>query len=823
MKFYTNVQSFGDEILVRAYHEDKRVVFREKWHPTLFIPSATETPYRTLNGSYVDKIQPGTISECREFISQYKDTPGFDVYGYTEYSHQFIGKEYDKCEYDFSKIRIITLDIETECEYGFPDVNETREKVNVITLKDSETGLICSLGLGKFYTPRKDVIYLSFDNEKELLAKFMEVFIEISPDIVTGWNVKFFDMAYLCRRIMKLFDEKTIRQLSPFKFVKEKQVTMFGRPHWHYSIFGVSTIDYMDLYKKFTYQNQESYKLNHIAQVEVGMEKLDHSEFATMKEFYAKDFQKFVDYNIHDVELVDKLEGKLKLIELIVQMAYDAGICYEEAFSQVRTWDALIYNHLRRKNIVVPPKMFSKKREGYSGGFVKKPIVGMHDWVVSFDLNSLYPHLIMQYNISPETVSSDSPMFSCEIEELLAEKGVPDLKSKNISMAANSTFYTRDFQGFLPELMQRMYDDRVRYKDLMQDAQRENSTELIAKYNTIQMARKISLNSAYGALGNEHFRYFDVSQAEAITKSGQLSIRWIERDINKYLNRLLDTDNHDYVVAADTDSVYLRLGGLVDKFLVGVDKKENIVNALDKFCQEKLQHVIDDSYKNLAVYLNAYEQKMFMSREVIADRAVWQAKKRYILNVWDQEGYRYEEPKLKVMGIEAVKSSTPEMARDTMKTAFSIILNQEEQDLQNFVSSFRETWKTFSVDQVAFPRSVNGLKKYFCPVAGYQKGTPIQVKACLLYNSLLTDKGLDEKYPIVQDGEKIKFVYLKEPNPVKDRVIGMVSEFPYEFELDRYVDYETQLQKTFLDPLNSVLSAIGWEYEKSSSLEDFFG
>ena len=820
MKFYTNVQGFGDDILVRAIHDGERITFRDKWEPTLFVPANKPTKYRTLDGKYVDKVKPGRISDCREFCDLYKDTEGFDVYGYTEYPHQFIGSEYDNCEYDFSKIRILTIDIETECEGGFPDVDRVEERVNVITMKDSLTGMICSIGLGDFTTKRKDVLYLSYYNESDLLLKFIEVFKEIAPDIVTGWNVKFFDMAYLCRRIQKLFGQEEMRKLSPFNFVKEKTITMYGRPHWHYSLFGVSTIDYMDLYKKFTYTNQESYKLDHIAMVEVGMKKLDYSEHATIKEFYTKDFQKFVEYNIHDVEIVDKLEGKLKLIELIVQMAYDAGINYEEAFSQVRTWDALIYNHLRRKNIVIPPKKFTKKSEGYAGGYVKSPKVGMHDWVVSFDLNSLYPHLIMQYNISPETIVHDVPKYFGEIEDLLREEELPQTE---YSMAGNGTFYRKDKQGFLGELMQKMYDDRVESKTLMQQAQKDGDKELVAKYNTIQMARKISLNSAYGALGNEYFRYFAIEQAEAITKSGQLSIRWIERDLNKYLNSVLETEGIDYVVAADTDSVYITLGDLVSRFLGSVEDKNKIVDMLDKICEEKIQVEIDKSYQKLADYMNAYQQKMIMAREVIADRALWQAKKRYIMNVWDQEGYRYEEPKLKVMGIEAVKSSTPEMARDTMKTAFGIILNKGEEDLQSFVSEFRDEWKTYTVDQVAFPRSVNGLKKYTCPVHGYQKGTPIQVKAGLLYNSLLKEMNLSEKYPIIQDGEKIKFVYLKEPNPIKDRVMGMVSEFPSEFSLEEFVDYETQLQKTFLDPLDGVLSAIGWKYEKSASLEDFFG
>ena len=824
-KFYTNIHNIGSKILVRTIEDGERIQFEEEFNPTLFIRTDQPTKFRTLDGVAVDSIKPGTIKDCHEFINTYKGTD-FPVYGYREWTHQYISKEFEDCEWDIEKIRVCTLDIETESENGFPDTREANERVNVITLKDSLTNQIYSFGLGKHRVTKDNVKYLECETEKELLEKFHELFRVLKPDVVTGWNVKFFDMAYLIRRMENLFGKPFTRKLSPFGFMKEKNIKVHGREQLAYIVFGVATLDYMDLYKKYTYTQQEKYTLDHIAFTELGDRKLSYD--GTMKDHYTNDFDNWVAYNIQDVELVDRLDDKLKLIELICQMSYDAGINYEEAFSQVRTWDALIFNHLRKRNIVIPPLNETIKSEKYPGGYVKDiPEKGISaDWIVSFDLNSLYPHLIMQYNISPETLREDLPQFTTQsdhpVTEMLDGVLLPDLdKHDDIVMAASGYMFSGKVRGFLPELMEKMYDERVDAKDKMMESIKNNRTQDIAKFNTIQMARKIALNSAYGALGNQYFRYFDLRLCTSITLSGQLSIQWIERKINKYLNGLLDTEDKDYVVAVDTDAVYVTLGDLVSKLFDDDTESNVIIDFLDKACRDKIEPYIDECFEELADYMNAYQQKMIMKREVIAEKGVWTAKKRYVLNVWDNEGVRYEEPKIKIMGIEAVRSSTPATCREKILDSMSIIMNGTEDELMEYVSEFREEWKDLAVEDIAFPRSVNGLSKYFCPKDGYQKGTPIQVKGCLIYNRLLKrDKLVD--YPIIRDGEKIRFTYLKEPNPVGDKVIGMLTELPIEFGLKKYIDYDLQFEKAYLDPLKSVLSVIGWNYEKQTSLEDFF-
>ena len=819
--FYTNIQVIGDEMLVRAIMDGKRENYREEFYPTLFCPTKNQTKFKTLAGKSIDKIQPGTITDCRKEISKWKKSYNIDLYGSTDWVCQYIGKEFDKCEYDLTKVRVMNIDIECGSESGFPTVRDAKEELVAITFKDSETDKYVTLGCGNYVNTRDDVFYVKCTDEVSLIRKFTEIYKSIEPDVITGWNTKWFDLPYLIRRINNVLGSSASKFLSPWGLVKEKVDKWMGREHIVYHISGVSQLDYFLLYKKFTYTNQERYTLEHIADVELGEGKLSYKEYGNLHNLYKEDYQKFIDYNLKDVELVDKLDDKLKLINLICTMAYDAGTNYEDVLGQTRFWDAFIYHHLRRKNIVIPPKkQVEKKEREYEGAYVKDPLVGLHDWVVSFDLNSLYPHLIMQYNISPETFLNDRPRFFVDVDELMKGK-TPLPEQTDACMAGNGYFFSTKEKGFLPELMEEMYNDRVKYKDLMFNAIKSGDTANVAQYNTIQMAKKISLNSAYGAIGSEYFRYYDLRQAEAITKSGQLAIRWIERKMNEYLNKILNTDGKDYVIASDTDSIYVTMGDLVEK-VMGESPKEKIVDFIDKICSEKIEPFIDKCYDELAEYMNSYRQKMIMKREVIAEKGIWTSKKRYVLNVWDNEGVRNDEPKIKIMGIEAVRSSTPQSCRDKILESMKIILNGTESELIDYVEDFKKSFKSLPAEEISFPRTVNGLTKYFDPVLGYIKGTPIQVKGSLIYNRILNDKQLSRNYESIKEGEKIKYTYLKEPNPARDKVIAFVNTLPEEFGLDKYIDYDLQFEKSYIDPIKTVTDVIGWNHERVTTLEIFF-
>ena len=830
MRFYTNVQMVGNEFLVRGYENGQSVIFREKYQPTLFVKSNKNSKYKTLEGENVEPIQPGTIRDCREFYSKYKDIDNFKIYGNDRYVYQYISDKYpeDEIKFDIKKINLVTLDIEVASENGFPDTESCSEEILSISVQNYSTKNILTWGRKPYTSKKKNVKYIHCSTEYELLSSFLIFWVNYPPEIVTGWNIQLYDIPYICGRLEKVLGEKEMKTFSPWGLVTKGELIISGRKNVVYDVGGLTQLDYLELYRKFTYKAQESYRLDYIAEVELGQKKLDHSEFDTFKDFYTKNWEKFIDYNIIDVELVDRLEDKMKLIELALTMAYDAKVNYADVFYQVRMWDTIIYNYLKKRNIVIPQKDRSEKNEKYAGAYVKEPIPGKYDYVVSFDLNSLYPHLMMQFNISPETLVDDRHP-TVNVEKIL-KKELSFENYKDYSICPNGAMYRKDFRGFLPELMEKMYEERKIFKRKMLEAKQQyeetptkDLEKEIARCNNIQMAKKISLNSAYGSVGNQYFRYYKLSNAEAITLSGQVAIRWIENKMNQYLNKILNTENNDYVIASDTDSIYLNLGPLVYKFFNDKTKDINdIVEILDKICKDQFEPFIESSYDELAEYVNAYEQKMQMKRENIADGGIWTAKKRYILNVWDSEGVRYEKPKLKMMGIEAVKSSTPAPCRKMIQNALELMMNGNEEDIINYIEKSRSDFYKLSPEEIAFPRTVSDVNKHKSSSTIYNKGTPIHARGALLFNHYIKEKKLTNKYSLINNGEKIKYCYLKKPNPIYENVISFIQDFPKELGIDRYIDYDLQFEKSFLEPLKSILDAIGWKTEKKVSLEDFF-
>ena len=829
MSFYTNVNLIGNNLLYIGYENGQRIQRKFKFSPTLYVVSNQITEYKTLDGRYAKPIRFDTVGQARDFKDKYKDVENFEVHGYDRFLYQYISEEFsNEVDYDIKTLKITSLDIEVACENGFPNVRECAEQLLAITVQDYQTRKLKVFATRDYHNTRKDVDFIYCDDEKHLLQCFLAYWQTDFPDVLTGWNVELYDVPYICGRLERLFGEKELKMMSPWGMVKSEEIEIKGRTNILYNLMGINVLDYMDLYKKFTYTNQESYRLDHIAFVELGQKKLDHSEYENFKDFYTKDWQKFIDYNIKDVELVLQLEDKMKLLELAVALAYDAKVNLKDVYYQVRMWDTLIYNFLKERNIVVPPAKRSNKDEKYAGAYVKEPIPGKYEWVVSFDLNSLYPHLIMQYNISPETLW-ESRHPSANVERLLNQT---DKIDPQFATCANGAQYRKDIHGFLPEMMQKIYDERVQSKKLMLMAKQEyekaptkDLEKSISKYNNIQMARKIQLNSAYGAIGNQYFRYYNLRNAEAITLSGQVSIRWIENKVNGYLNKLLNSNEKDYVIASDTDSIYICLDDLVTK--VYGDKEvsqEKVVDFLDKACKEKIEPFIDRSYTELAEYTNAYEQKMFMKRENIAARGIWTAKKRYILNVWDSEGVRYNQPKLKMMGIEAVKSSTPMPCRKAIKDALNIMMTGEQDELIKFIDGFKKEFYSLPPEDIAFPRSVNGLRKFKSDTDVYSKGCPLHVRGSLLYNFYVSKKKLENKYPLIQEGEKIKYIYLKvgRTNYTGENVLSFLNTFPRELGLEECLDRKAQFQKSFLDPLQIITNVIGWDTEKKSSLEFLF-
>lgn len=835
--FYTNVFQRGDRIYYRGYDLGLRVKNIDYYKPYMFLHSPTPSEYKTLDGRFVKKIEFDGIKDAKEFIKNYEDVDNFEIFGLTNFTYTYIYDKFKKdIDYDPKIIRVGMIDIEVAADEGFPSIERADKPITAISIRYKKRNYV--FGCRPFKTDDPKTFYMECSDEVELLQQFLQCWETMDLDIVSGWNIEMFDIPYIYNRICNLLGEASAKRLSPWKIVDRREIIrgkstsnsgkdIESRIDVIYDIAGISSLDYLQLYKKFSFSNQESYKLDYIAQVELGEKKVDYSDYGSLLELYKKNFQKFIEYNIHDSILVERLDDKLKLIEQVMALAYDAKVNYNDTMTTVRPWDVIIHNYLMSENTVIPMQKRNRMTQSLVGGYVKEPKLGLSKWVVSFDLNSLYPHLIMQYNISPETFSGRLGSFP-SIDRLIEGESAPD---DGFSYTANGCKYVKDRQGFLPKLMEMMYEDRSNYKKLMIEAKKRyeqtkssEDEKLIARYHNMQMAKKIQLNSAYGALGNEYFRWFSFNNAEAITTSGQLSIRWIERKINEFMNKILKTKDVDYVIASDTDSIYVTMESMVDKAFGDTEDAKNevkIVKAIDKFCEEKIQPNLDKWYQQLADKMNAYSQKMKMKRETIANKGIWKAKKMYILNAWNVEGVQYDQPKLKMQGIEAVRSSTPYACRENIKKALGIIMNEEETVLQKFISDFKSEFTQMPFESVAFPRGVKNMAKYSDASSIYIKGTPIHVKGALIFNDLIKKHGLKNIQPIT-DGDKIKFAYLKVPNPTYGTVIATPDVLPKEFNLDKYIDRDTQFEKTFLEPIKSITDVIGWRTEKINTIEDFF-
>jgi len=842
--FYTNVQSFGNSILYRGIRDGQVVREKVDYSPSLYLPSRKNPQgvYSSLDGLPLDQKVFGDLRAARDYIKQFDGVPGSPViYGQTRFEYAYIAEQHrGMVDYDYDKVQIAVIDIEVGSENGFPDPYKANEPITAICIKFlNQTPFVFACGE---YEVQGNEVYVRCKDEYSLCKQFMAFWKDKYPDIITGWNTKFFDIPYLINRFRKILGEPETKKLSPWNFISERKTIINGREMIAYGLLGVESLDYIELYKWYAPggKSQESYRLDAIAQVELGEGKISYDEYDNLHSLYRLNFQKFIEYNIKDVELIIKLEDKLKLLELAVTLAYDTKTNFEDVFAQTRMWDSLTYAYLYEKNIIVPPRITKHKDGMFEGAYVKEVQVGKHDWVASFDLNSLYPHLMMQYNISPETLIEpedytdemrDILEQGVDVNKMLAKK-VDLTRLKGATLTPNSQFFSTVKQGFLPKMMEEMYTDRKKFKNMMLAAKQEYENETdeskkyeiekrIAKYNNIQLAKKVSLNSAYGALGSQYFRFYDLRMALGVTTAGQLSIRWIEAKLNDWMNRILKSEK-DYVIASDTDSIYLNLGPLVDSIVKTKTETSKVISIMDRICEDKIQPFIDKSYQELAEYVCAYAQKMEMKREGLSNVGIWTAKKRYILNVYNNEGVQYKEPQLKVMGLEMVKSSTPSVIRIKMYDLIKLLVTGTEDDVHKFIEDFKEEFKALPPEDISSPRGCNGLAKYYDSVTLYKLGTPIHVKGAILYNHYLKEKGLTKKYPLILEGEKLKYSYLKTPNHFKNTVISFPGRLPKEFGLDNYIDYDLQFEKSFIEPIKVILDCMGWTTEKISSLEDFF-
>lgn len=842
--FYTSVEVIGNSVCVRGVRDGKRVSYKDdNFLPKMFLanPSIKNATYRNMRGVPLEEVSGiDSIYDFKQKKKDLADIEGLTVYGQEDPVDQYIEEHFRDCQYDFNRIRFGIIDIEVDSSEGFPDIDEALMPITAISYYDSITKKYKVFGTGE-YQSKENEIYTQAENEKNLLYLFVKEFSSGYPDVLSGWNCEFFDIPYLFNRITRLFGEKAARSLSPWnKYYIKKIRKNWGKEQTKIVLKGITTLDYLDLYQKYTYTARPSYRLGYIAQAELGDDKVDYSDYGTLHNLYKKNHQLFIEYNIKDVDIIVRLNEKMKLFEQHISLAYLSGVNYGQAYSPVKSWDVYVCNNMIRNGVV--PKFGKRgfKDKQIVGAYVKDPQIGLHNWCASFDATSLYPSIMMAANISPETlIQQDTATVS--IPGMLEKReDIQSIVRQNKSVCANGAVYTQERDGIFKILVQKVFNDRKATKERMLDLKSqaetaENKDELLNEAKILdikQQALKIHLNSLYGAATNPYFRFFDVLHGEAITMTGQVIIQTAEKAMNDYLNGILNTDK-DYVIAIDTDSIIVRLDELVQVSFAKssnstikntLSAKSEVIDFIDKACQTKFEHVIQEAMDSLSEYMGFEKGIINFKREVIADKAVWTAKKRYIMNVYDSEGVRFQTPNMKIMGLEAKKSSTPEVCQKALVECYRIIMEKDESALIKFVDKFKEVFKTLPIEEISFPISCSKVEEYEDPKLLYKSRTPINSKAAIIHNHLIRKSGLHTKYDLIKAGDKIMYALLYKHNPIMQDVIGFIDNLPEEFGLDKYVDVNRHFEKGFLSALEPLLEAIGWNHEKQytfDSLIDF--
>lgn len=837
MKFYTNVFSRGNYVYVRGYDKGIRFTDKIKYKPYIFLPSNKPTNHKTLEGNYVDKFDFDSIKDGREFIEKYKDVSNFKYYGLTNFPYLYIYDNYtENIQYNESLISIVNIDIETSLytESGvkkFPDLQNPENRITAITLTKNNRSV--TISTVDYQVQNKKQFYIKCADEYELIEKFLQVWESDawSPEILTGWNILGFDCIYISNRILKLFNEETLKRLSPWKMLREDSSLIKGKRIKFLVPMGISILDYQQVYKFFIKEPRERYSLDYISHVELDEKKLDYSEHKNLEKLLENDPQKYIEYNIRDCYLVDRIENKRNLLKMIIKNAYTNKCNYDDVLGTVKPWDFYIHHFLRKRNKVIPQFNEDVERRSFEGGYVVPQKKGRFKWFLTIDVKSSYPHQYMTYNISTETF----------VEKLRVNKSVDDIiysgleevldyaKENNLSVAANFTTYRKDIKGFMNEIMEEMFNERAEYqKELKKYKQLKEETgsleydNLISKYDVWQHATKIQINSFYGMTANKYCRWYDINMAEAITLCGQLTVKWIHYKINILLNKICETTDNNFIIGGDTDSAFITVEPVLAKFGIDTTDKRKTVEFIEKFYKEVIQEYIEKSFDELHHMMNSYQQKIKVEKEIIADVGLWTGKKHYVMNILSKEGKIFDTPKLKMAGIETVKAQTPVKVKKALVDCIKIIIDGNEEQIHKYVIDYKKEFMSLPFEDICKFSGVSDIDKYSTNDNNlYTKGTPVHVKGSIIYNNLIKKYNMTDLEPI-SNGDKIRYIYLKVPNPTIDRVIATPDYIPKEFDLEKYIDRELQFEKMFLDPLTSFCETVGWTTEPVSSLSSFF-
>ena len=860
MKQYLYLKEINGKLLSKTVEGINRHTETIDYKPSVFIRAKENTPcsFKNFANEPLKQLTFDSIRNFKTFIYENADTSnGETLYGNKKVEYQYIADYFnEREEYSISAFNVLYFDIETARSetLGYAPASNPFNPVTLITAYFKKNVYVWATRGD--YDGEGCEEYRIFDDDIKMIEDFFSFLLEKNIDILTGWNIELYDIPYLVGRYIRNDNrndnadpKKTLFQSKDYKFpfhiVKKKIIKgNYGNEELVYDIPGWICLDYMQLYKKFTYVTRESYSLNHISFCELGEKKVDYSEHSHLESLYNNDYTKFVQYGIKDTILVYKLNHKLKLIELAITLAYKIGCNVQDIFSPVKSWEVYIYNETMKKGFVAPMMKKTVMSNSYIGAYVKDPIPGKYQWVVSFDLNSLYPHIMLFCNMSPETyIQPHALPFELEsirakmkenlditIESLVkAETNLSLLKKYNATCAANGAMFKKDTLGFIPEIIKRLYNERKEAKKKMLQKKQELEydsdnfalQEQVASLNAQQMAIKIQLNSLYGAFGNEHFLYYTRDIAEGITATGQLAIKYISHKLNQFMNAICKSEDNDFIRYVDTDSTLIDLSLIAEK--IPANNDERMVNALDRFSEEKIQPFIENSYIALADYMNAYEPAFHMKREKICKSIIFIAKKRYIAAILNDEGVAYTEPKVKCTGVESVRSTTPAIIRDWLHELEKILLLGTEQQARELLKKRKTDFFALPIQEIAITKSVNEIEKWFDGMK-CKTGTPQQVKAATLYNNIMLAK--DKHAETIKSKDKIKLVYIK-PSPLfnSENCIAFPQIIPKELGLTKeMVDYKKMWETVFISAAQILMGAIGLNAEQkiAVSIDSFF-
>lgn len=882
-KYYKNFYVHKNQLLIREYDNGIENRFKRRIEPSYYFETDKESEYKTLLGKPLIKMDFLSQYDAKQWFDTY-DTMKHKIFGFNHYEYTMINDMYPgdlSPVFNIKNLVGANIDIETQTEYGFPDIERANEEINLISISLSgggHDGHITCFGYKDAIIKDKDATFVKCINEVDLLKKFVTHWASSNIDYVTGWNIDGFDLPYIVNRIELILGEDYMKMLSPWKIINKRTAkNSFGKDSLKIEIAGINIFDYLDLYRKFSGNQAESYKLGYITNLELGDTKVDYD--CSFKDFYTNHWQTFVEYNIHDVRLVRKLEQKLGFISLGLTIAYKAKILPSDIFTTVRIWDVIISNALHSRNIMVPTFLNSGGDSGsYGGGYVKDPLIGYYEWLISVDATSLYPSIERTLNISMETILNPSQFIPITPDDIidnteLYQKAKEKAHSLNACLAANGAMFKRDKQGIIPELNALYFNQRKSEKELgkkyekasahistifknrsvnVDEINRNNTIEtslyehsilnemdneslktLFEFYTgkgiiqrNIEQAIKILINSLYGYLGSPYSRFYNKYIAEAITLTGQAIIRKSAEFVNEDLNKITGIEK-DRIVGIDTDSNYIDLTDVVYSEKTQWYKKttDEIVTLLDKFCDSRLEKTIAKGFEKLLMGdLNAFEQQIFMKREAIGS-GIFVQKKRYTMYVYDNEKVRYAKPKLKITGLEAVRSTTPKYFREKMKEVYEMMYKVGQDEIYDVISDIRKEYFDMDISLIGKPTGVNNLEEYdnnSKELGVFKKGAPGHVKAAFTYNRLIDNMKIGSLHKHIGSGDKIKLYEVKVPNPYKNDKLAILDKIPPEFELDKYVDRETMLHDYFIKPISAVLQVRNWYAEPPVNLDDIF-